>query len=385
MTETKFAYLGSGLDIGRNHRTAVSLHGHTNRSKESLLFLPQLADKCPMLQAALEKQCKKSKTTPVDFTRAYWTPPLAPMLAYETEKKQIENVLGLGSLISLTDHDNIEAPILLRAAEETAQIPISLEWSVPYGGMNFHIGVHNLPNSSEQTIVAELNAFTRNPCERRMCELLDMLDRLPDVLLVFNHPLWNQTCPGATQNDQVLDRFLRLTAKFLHAFEFNATRSAKENKGVIQLAERWQRPLASGGDRHGCEPSGALNLTRTENFTEFVWEIRQKQLSQVLVMPQYAEPVFIRTMRTLLDVIRNYPEFPIGSRRWDDRIFHPHPASGTYKPISAFWKAPPAYVERTFSCLRLLEHAAVQRALRRVFRGADVSEIPPEVSPEAAS
>ena len=103
------------------------------------------------------------------------------------------------------------------------------------------------------------------------------------------------------------------------------------------------------------------------------------------VMPQYAEPVFIRTIRTLLDVMRNYPEFPIGSRRWDDRIFHPHLASGTYKPISALWKAPPAYVERTFSCLRLFEHAAVQRALRRVFRGADVSEIPPEVSPEAAS
>jgi hypothetical protein len=294
-------------------------------------------------------------------------------------------VLGLSSLISITDHDNIEAPTLLQTLEETAQIPISLEWSVPFGGMIFHIGVHNLPSASAQTITAELNAFTREPCERRLCELLNMLDQMPEVLIVFNHPLWNQTCPGATQNDQILDRFLRLTVKYLHALEFNATRSSKENKGVVQLADRWRRPIVSGGDRHGCEPSGALNLTRAESFTEFVCEIRQGQRSQVLVMPQYAEPVFIRTIRTLLDVIRTYPEFPVGTRRWDERIFHPHPASGADKPISALWKAPPAYIERTFSWLRVLEHAAVQRALRRVFRGAVVSEIPPEVSPEAVS
>ena len=84
-----------------------------------------------MLHEALEKQCRKSRI-PVDFARAYWTPPLSPKLAYETEKDQIENTVGLKSLISLTDHDTIEAPLLLRTARETAQTPISLEWSVPY-------------------------------------------------------------------------------------------------------------------------------------------------------------------------------------------------------------------------------------------------------------
>jgi hypothetical protein len=384
MTETKFSCFWQGPDLGRKDRTAVSLHSHTNRSKESLRFFPQLAQKCPMLQAALEKQCKRSRM-PVDFERAYWTPPLTPKLAYEAEKNQIQNVLGFASLISLTDHDNIEAPTLLRTVAETAQIPLSLEWSVPFRGMIFHLGVHNLPSGSARAIVAELDAFTRNPSDRRLCELLAMLDQLPDVLVVFNHPLWNQSSPGAQQNDQVLDRFLRHTVKFLHAFEFNASRSSKENKGVIQLADRWRRPLVSGGDRHGCEPSGALNLTRSESFAEFVCEIRQDQRSHVLLMPQYSEPVIIRTMRTLLDVIRDYPEFPIGSRRWDNRIFHPDAATGSDRPISTLWKAPPAYVERTFSCIRVLENAAVQRALRRVFRGAVGSAIPAEISPEAVS
>ena len=384
MIKTKFSCFWNAPNLDRNHRTAVSLHGHTNRSKESLHFLPQLADKCPLLQAALAKQCKKSYT-PVHFDRAYWTPPLSPRLAYETETNQIQKVLGLGSLVSLTDHDNIEAPSLLRTMEETSRIPVSLEWSVPFRGMIFHIGVHNLPGGTAREIVADLEAFTRNPCEKRLCELLSMLDQIPDVLIVFNHPLWNQTCPGARQDGQVLDRFLRLTVKFLHAFEFNASRSSKENNGVIKLADRWQRPLVSGGDRHGCEASGALNLTDVDNFAEFVGQIRQGKYSHILVMPQYTEPVFIRTMKTLLDVIRDYPEFPAGSRRWDNRIYHPDPDTGNDRPISSFWKAPPAYVERTFSCIRVLENAAVQRTLRRFFRGPDVSDIPPEISPEAAS
>src|ERR1700693_1940433 len=166
MIETKFSCFWLEPDPGRNHRTAVSLHGHTNCSKESLHFLPLLAQKCPMLHAALEKKCK-SCVVPVDFERAYWTPPLPPKLAYETEMNQIQNVVGLGSLVSLTDHDNIEAPTLLRTVEETAQIPLSLEWSVPFGGTIFHLGVHNLPSGSAPAIVSELDAFTRNPRDKR--------------------------------------------------------------------------------------------------------------------------------------------------------------------------------------------------------------------------
>jgi len=83
-------------------------------------------------------------------------------------------------------------------------------------------------------------------------------------------------------------------------------------------------------------------------------------------MPQYNEPVSIRTTRTLLDVIRNYPEYPMGWRRWDDRIFHPDENGGAVRPISALWNAPPAYVKNILSCIRLLESAVVQRAVERV-------------------
>ena len=335
-----------------------------------------------MLYEALEKQCRKSRI-PVDFSRAYWTPPLTPKLAYETEKDQIEDTLGLKSLVSLTDHDTIAAPLVLRAVPETSQTPISLEWSVPFAGTIFHIGVHNLPGGEAQAIMSDLAAYTRNPSDGRLCELLAMLDGFPDVLVVFNHPLWTQSCVGVQRGGQDLENFLSCAAQFLHAFEINATRSAKENNRVRQLAEQWQRPLVSGGDRHGCAASGALNLTGAETFCEFVSEIRLDRRSHVLLMPQYTEPVSIRTTRTLLDVIRNYPDYPMGSRRWDDRIFHAD-ENGTERPISALWKAPPAYVEQILSCIRLLENAVVERMVRRVFRTA-VSDVPPEISTEVIS
>ena len=334
-----------------------------------------------MLHEALEKQCRKSRI-PVDFSRAYWTPPLTPKLAYETEKNQIENVLGLKSLVSLTDHDTIEAPVLLRAVRDTARIPISLEWSVPFAGTIFHLGVHNLPVDQAQTVMDDLAAYTRAPNAARLCELLTLLDSFHDVLVVFNHPLWTQSCVGVQRGADDLAEFLKCSIQFLHAFEINATRSRKENKKVEELAARWNRPLVSGGDRHGCVASGALNLTAAESFPEFVSEVRCDQRSHVLLMPQYTEPVSVRTTRTLLDVIRNYPEYPIGSRRWDDRIFHPDENGGPDRPISALWKAPPKYVEQILGCVRMLESAAVQGTMRRVFRAASteaVREIPVEM------
>ena len=157
----------------------------------------------------LWKSSAGSRGFPVDFSRAYWTPPLTPKLAYETEKDQIENTLGLKSLVSLTDHDTIEAPLLLRAARETATDAdlAGVERSVSREPFSI-LGVHNLPSGQAQAIMGELAAYTRNPDEARLVELLAMLDEFPSVLVVFNHPLWTQTCVGVHRDDKALDRFL---------------------------------------------------------------------------------------------------------------------------------------------------------------------------------
>ena len=142
--------------------------------------------------------------------RAYWTPPLTPKLAYETEKNQIEDVLGLKSLVSLTDHDNIEAPLWLRGERETAQTPISLEWSVPFQGTIFHLGVHNLPGGQAQSIMDEL-AGVYEESER------DAFTRVAGhAAMDFRMCWWCSTIRcgrrlalGCSGGDQVLERFLK--------------------------------------------------------------------------------------------------------------------------------------------------------------------------------
>jgi hypothetical protein len=60
-----------------------------------------------------------------------------------------------------------------------------------------------------------------------------------------------------------------------------------------------------------------------------VHEIRREKKSNVLFMPQYAEPWKHRILQSTIDAIRNYPEFPQGSRTWDERVYHPD-ANGVF-------------------------------------------------------
>jgi len=369
-------------DIAGKYRTAVSLHSHTNQSKESLLFIPEFAEKWPALRWALKKQCKKSRRRPVDFSQAYWTPPLPPKLAFELESNQIETELALMSLVSLTDHDSIGAPSALRQMPDAVNVPFAVEWSIPYEGALFHLGIHNLPENRAHLIMDDLAEYTRNPATPRLVELLAALHEMPDVLIVFNHPLWDQRDLGRTAFLPILDRFLQGFNQYLHAFELNAMRAWPENRAVGQLAAVWGRPLISGGDRHGCEPSGALNLTQATSFCEFVSEIRNEQLSHVVFMPQYAEPLGIRFMQTVIDVIRYYPEHPVGSRTWDERVFHVDCDTGFHRPLAALWTAPPAFLGRIFSVIRMVENARVRHALNFTFGGKSELRQPSDVPHE---
>ncbi len=383
MPQSQISCLWKQPDIARKYRTAVSLHSHTNQSKESLLFIPAFAEKWPLLRWALKEQCKKS-VRPVDFSQAYWTPPLPPKLAFELESNQIEIDLELMSLVSITDHDSIGAPTALRQLPEAVQVPFAVEWSVPFEGAVFHLGIHNLPESQAHLIMDDLAAYTRTPSAPRLMELLSALHAMPDVLIVFNHPHWDQYCLGQSTFRHILDRFLQCHVEFVHAFELNAMRSWTENKGVIELAAAWKRPLISGGDRHGCEPSAALNLTCATSFPEFINEIRIDQQSHIVFMPQYAEVLGIRFMQTVIDTIRDYPEHPVGSRRWDERVFHMDFQTGYHRPLSVLWKAPPAYLGKIFAIFRMVENASVRHALNVTFRGKSelhtASDIAHEVS-----
>jgi hypothetical protein len=349
------------------YRAAVSLHSHTNRSKEALSFIAQYVNRSSILRQAMDAAQRRSmneRRIPIDFRKAFWNPPLPPLAAFELEKNQIESDLGLESMVSISDHDNIEAPMLLRVVPEARRIPVSVEWSAPFEGAMFHLGVHNMPSGRAESIMAGLAEYTRTPDDRRLPELLSGLHEMPDVLVILNHPLWDLLGIGSERHERALRSLLCKHGQFVHALEMNGMRNWQENQSVLHLSEACNQIVISGGDRHGCEPNANVNLTNVESFAEFVHQIRRERLSHVLFMPQYREPFALRAMQTLLDATREYPDYPIGSRHWYERAFHPD-SVGVVRPMRDLWVRPHFVIRAFLGTVRwIVETAPVRRAVQ---------------------
>jgi hypothetical protein len=316
------------------------------------------------LLTRLEQRSERMHKFHIDYAASYWTPPMTPKLAFDLETRQIEK-LDLKPMVSITDHDNITAPMLLRMIASARQIPVSVEWSAPYGEQSFHLGVHNLPSVRATEWMDTLADFTANPSDGRLTEILKALDEEPNVLVVFNHPMWDLYLVGRERHELLVNEFLQKNGAFLHALELNGLRHWAENRATRQLAEKWHMLLISGGDRHGVEPNATINLTNATSFTEFVHEIRREKKSAMLFMPQYAEPWKHRILQSTIDAVRNYPEFPQGSRNWDERVYHPD-RNGVVRPLSEVWpggKAPRA-MRAVIGAVQLMGRGLVSGGLR---------------------
>jgi hypothetical protein len=338
MTNSTISYLWRDKTASQGFRCGVSLHSHTSQSHETLDFLANFGNQYPAMRpllSRLERRSERMHGIHVDYAASYWTPPMTPKMSFVQESRQIEK-LDLASMVSITDHDNIRAPMLLRTVPSARQIPVSLEWTVPFSGQSFHLGVHNLPSGRADEWMKTLADFTANPSDNRLTELLRALDEEPNVMLVFNHPLWDLYLVGAEKHKLLVNEFLQKNGAFLHALELNGLRNWEENCAVRRLAGQWNMLLISGGDRHGVEPNANINLSNASCFTEFVHEVRREKKSHVLFMPQYAVSWKLRLLQSTLDAIRYYPEFPQGSRNWDERAYHPD-AHGVVRPLSELW------------------------------------------------
>jgi hypothetical protein len=319
-------------------RTAVSLHGHTLYSRENLGFLNTLARKVPLIRVALERGAERYRRvhgTDLDVRRAWWTPPLAPYGAWRLEADRITSQFGARPLVSLTDHDDIEAGVTLRVLEECSTVPVSVEWTVPFGGTFFHMGVHNLPPEGARGIMANLSAFTANPKEDTLPDLFAALHAHRGVLIVFNHPCWDESEVGRAHHMAAARRFVANCGNFLHALEINGLRPWSENRMAIDFAGECGKPVISGGDRHALEANTVLNLTNAATFAEFVEEVRNGR-SHVLVTTQYTEPFALRILHNIEQILADHETHAMGWRSWSDRVFFACD-DGVVRSLSELW------------------------------------------------
>ncbi len=346
-------------------RVGVSLHSHTLHSREPLDFLYRSASHSRLLRALLrhaERRYQAAHGAPLDLARGWWTPPLAPLDAYTLESEQIQ-ALGLRPLVSLTDHDNIEAPTSLQAIDATRKVPISIEWTVPIRDTFFHLGVHNLPPLRARSLVMAMQEVTRKPNAAFLKEILAALDANPGTLVVLNHPLWDEKGVGADAHRAALLDLLGQAGQYIHATELNGLRPWHENRQAILLAETWSKPVISGGDRHGFEPNVLLNLTGTSHFAEFAAQIRSGH-SDVLIGSRYREAYAGRIVQNVIDVLSTCENHGLGWREWPDRVFYTLD-DGEVKSLSRIWGARPPIPAAAFTgFLRLARQAPLRQALR---------------------
>lgn len=317
----------------------------------------------------------------IDFSKGCWHPPVSPRQVFDSETGQIDRRFGLGSIVSVTDHDSITAGLELQEHYAARRAPISFEWTVPYGEGFFHLGVHNLHPAIARTWFDRLAAFTANPEREPLADVFEDLNAERETLIVFNHPLWDLAGVGVDRHTTLLQQFLGEHRWRLHAIEINGYRSRAENGGARRLSADLNMPLISGGDRHTLAPNAVVNLTRATTFAEFAGEIRDG-CSHVVVMPEYRSHIGQRVLASVADVLRYYRAFPKGRRRWMERISWNGPAG--MQTLAQRWPSGgPLWVRSSIATFRVLTSPVVLPLVGAVLEQLDRTD--PPVGPVPAA
>lgn len=357
----------------RQFRTGLSLHSHTLHSKETLSFIYRLANRIAPLRKIMqhgEARYRALHGSPLDLKRAWWTPPIAPRDAWLLEKNHIERRLQLNPLVSLTDHDDIEAPLGLRVLEEFRDLPISFEWTVPYGPTFFHLGVHNLVPDTARKVVSALLNLTATKRTADLASLLQTVSNNPETLIVFNHPCWDESGIGRENHLSVAEHFVRTYGQFIHALELNGLRPWKENRQVLRMASDLNKPIVSGGDRHALEPNAILDLTNAATFSEFVEQVRSGW-TNVFITNAYREPFGLRILQGIEEVLQDHDNHGRGWRQWSDRVFY-HCDDGIVRSLTElFPRRLPGAVQLFVNSIALSRYHGFRRTFRFAFSRQD--------------
>lgn len=357
---TSVQFLWSNAKIDRAFRAGVSLHSHTQLSEEGLPAFAGFFGYAPFWRYLLGGG--------IDYGRVFYSPAVTPRQGYRLEEKQIEGRLQLSALVSLTDHDKIEANKLLHLIERFRHAPISTEWTVPYGSTFFHIGVHNLAPAIADEAMERLLAYTVRPDTDGLTDVLAGLTEDARVMVVVNHPLWDEKGIGSRKHRHILLQLLQQCGEFVHALEVNGLRSFPENEEVLRMGTELNLPVVAGGDRHGREPNAVLNLSRAKTFTDFVHEVRRDRLSHVVFMPQYRSSRAVRIARIAVDALREYPEHVHLRRTWKQRVLY-RPVAGA-EPIPLCSAFPGGCVPPAFRMIEGAVKLARTGAVRSIVRVA---------------
>lgn len=363
-TANQLYFLNKGEWPEQIATTGVSLHCHSLHSKELLDFVPYYAERIPVLRQFWHREMRKRELEygkVPDFPSGYWEPPLRAGDVFASEIESMKS-LGLAGMVSITDHDTISANLELNASSIDA--PISMEWTVPFEEAFFHVGVHNLPAEKAAAITVDLLNYSNDRTDSddvRLTDLFEFLNRIPEILIVLNHPIWDIEMIGQVKHERLLKLFVERHKGSIHAVEINGFRSWGENQRVIDLGAELELPVISGGDRHCCQSNTMINLTNASTFAEFVSEVRIDKKSSVAITPEYHIPLPSRQLASMAQILSDYAHFSAGRRLWSDRIMLDSQDGMGIRSLTDQWEGKrPLWSYIAIGSLKVLSHPAMR-------------------------
>lgn len=285
--------------------SAASFHNHSHYSREDLAPLNGVMARNYMRPIAglVQYSFGVGGKEGIDYRHLHYHPPITPREVLNVEKEKM-HALGFESLnFALTDHDEIRGALdLIEESPESQHTAVAEELSLVFQEHLFHLGVVGLSRNHAQEHHAKLQSAAR---EQRFDDLFEFLNSL-DCLVTLNHPLvpWL----GGPRERIPVENLLERYHWAIHGFEYNGMRPKVENDLVLQLAQKWKKPVHGGGDTHSTVPSPAVAVSRNaRTMSEFIQDGRDGKL-MTLLLPEYFIHLDWKLFLRVINFIGRYRE-----------------------------------------------------------------------------
>ena len=281
---------------------AVSLHNHSRHSVEKLAALNHVVKRAFMRpwSGILQESFGLGDVPNLNYAEITFNPPYSPEDVYHMEATAASRWGFDGVHLAITDHDEFAGGLALRRnrPDLNDRAAVSEELSLWFEGHLFHLGILHLPEGGAEETHIQIQAAARG---KRYDELFEILSA-SGCLVILNHPLvaW---APGA-ETIPVTDLLSRY-GWAIHALEVNGMRPREENDRVLELAQKWRKPVVGGGDSHLLVASSMLSLSSAATFQDFVAEVKDGH-AMPFVMPEYFAPIKWKLFLRVLFFISRY-------------------------------------------------------------------------------
>jgi hypothetical protein len=82
-------------------------------------------------------------------------------------------------------------------------------------------------------------------------------------------------------------------------------------------------------------------------------------------MPEYEQPLHSRQLQSFAEILKHYPEFPVGRQKWFDRVFFDISDGYGLRPLSVHWiKGGPLWLRCAIWTLGIFGSPAMRPAFR---------------------